>query len=473
LACCAFAALAAIVSAYVLFPDGTTSIDDVAYESQALALGHGHATLSAATHDPSFRPFLSGVRDGHIVFKYEPVWPAFIAVSERATGSAVPMLALLAAAAVAAVYWFTWELLQSAVAAAVAAFVTVASPFVWVQSGTLLGYHFAFVAIAAAAAALLAAVRSTRLAVVAGLLCSLAAFHRPFDTLLALAPVVVYAGWRMVQGKTFGRRALAFVVGALPLAIVAAVYHAAVMGAPWRLPYSVSGPDDRFGFGTRASFAGTDGKPYSPIDFTVSTSLRAIRQSLTALPRFVFGAPIVAIAALWVLVTNRRDARAWLLTTMTAIIPIGYVFWWGPANITRFGQHLSLGPAYFYPMLLPLAAFAGWAVTRVHVSRPLAVAGIVVAVGWTLLAGATVLEHAVDVGNARQDEARAWAGNGRRLVLVPPRTPAYPYVRRANAPDLDGELVVGLDDPTRRALLAKQFPGRRIVIVDRRASLQP
>jgi hypothetical protein len=84
-----------------------------------------------------------------------------------------------------------------------------------------------------------------------------------------------------------------------------------------------------------------------------------------------------------------------------------------------------------------------------------------------------VLNHAVEVGDARQDEARAWAGNGHRLVLVPPRTPAYPYVRRANAPDLDGELVVGIDDPKRRALLAKQFPGRRIVIVDRRASLQP
>jgi hypothetical protein len=202
-------------------------------------------------------------------------------------------------------------------------------------------------------------------------------------------------------------------------------------------------------------------------------SLRAIRQSLTALPRFVFGAPIVAIAAVWVLVTNRRDARGWLLVAMTAIIPIGYVFWWGPANITRFGQHLSLGPAYFYPMLLPLAAFAGWAVTRVHVSRAVAIGGVAVAVVWTLVAGVSVLKHAADVGDARQDEARVWAGNGRRLVLVPPRTPAYPYVRRANEPDLSGELVVGLDDPKRRGELAKRFPGRRIVIVDRRASLRP
>src|SRR3954471_17521953 len=86
-------------------------------------------------------------------------------------GAAVPVLALLAAAAVAAVYWFTWELLQSRVASTVAAIVAALSPFVWVQSGTLLGYHFAFVTISAAAAALLAAVRSTKLAVVAGVLC--------------------------------------------------------------------------------------------------------------------------------------------------------------------------------------------------------------------------------------------------------------------------------------------------------------
>ena len=49
-------------------------LDEVAYQSQANALSDGHMRLSAATHDPFFRPFLSGLRDDHVVFKYQPVW---------------------------------------------------------------------------------------------------------------------------------------------------------------------------------------------------------------------------------------------------------------------------------------------------------------------------------------------------------------------------------------------------------------
>ena len=52
------AALSTVLTALIIFPDGTPDLDEVAYQSQANALSDGHMRLSAATHDPFFRPFL-------------------------------------------------------------------------------------------------------------------------------------------------------------------------------------------------------------------------------------------------------------------------------------------------------------------------------------------------------------------------------------------------------------------------------
>ena len=72
-------------------PHGTVDLDEVAYESQANAIAHHQLTLPVATHDPFFRPFLSGVRGDRIVFKYQPEWPALMAVARGGFGSTLPL----------------------------------------------------------------------------------------------------------------------------------------------------------------------------------------------------------------------------------------------------------------------------------------------------------------------------------------------------------------------------------------------
>ena len=138
-------------------PRGGPNLDEVAYDAQARALADGHLTLPAATHDPFFRPFLSGFRDDRVVFKYQPVWPALIATSRGALGSTLPLRALLAAAGVVATYAFAWQLLDRRRVAIIAAVVVAVSPFTWIQSATLLGYQLSFVLGLAAAAAIVRA----------------------------------------------------------------------------------------------------------------------------------------------------------------------------------------------------------------------------------------------------------------------------------------------------------------------------
>src|SRR5262249_8766801 len=58
----------ALVSAYVIWPHGTVNLDEIVYINQGRALSHGHLTLDARTFTPDFRPYLTGVARGRVVF---------------------------------------------------------------------------------------------------------------------------------------------------------------------------------------------------------------------------------------------------------------------------------------------------------------------------------------------------------------------------------------------------------------------
>ena len=218
----------------------------------------------------------------------------------------------------------------------------------------------------AAAAALLRALRTrtTLAAVGAGGLFGLAAFHRPFDAVLAIAPVLAYTAWHARQERTLGRIAAAFIVGGLPFAILLLAYNDAVMGSVLRLPFGVTGHVDSFGFGWRASFAlpGTDHT--GQIDYTIGRAVATARHTIAVLPRFTAFAPVVLVGLGIAAGRYRRDTRMWLLVAMIATVLVGYLFWWGTANAFHFELERSLGPFYHYPLLVPLFVAAAWGLMR-------------------------------------------------------------------------------------------------------------
>ena len=420
-----------------------------------------------ATHDPFFRPFLSGFRDDRVVFKYQPVWPALIAATRGIVGSTLPLRALLAAGGVLATYAFAWQLLDRRRIAVIAAAIVALSPFTWIQAATLLGYQLSFVLGLAAAAAIVRAARarSVRAAVLGGVLLGFAAFHRPFDAVLAALPVLVYAAFELRSSGRLARQIGWLAIGALPAALLLAAYDTAVMGAPWKLPFGVSGPIDRFGFGWRASFVVAGGDREGQVHYTVGRAFGAMWDSLAAFPRFVLAAPVLLLLGIVITVRQRRDARVWLLVGMIATLVVGYLSWWGVANAVEFDLPKSLGPFYHYLALGPLAVLGAWGLVQLR-PRPAVLAGLAaIALVWSVPATWIVLHDARHAGRVRAAELALTDAPGRRLVLEDPLLPGDPYVRVANDAQLTGRRVVGIDIPGRRLEVVERFPDRAAYLV--------
>jgi hypothetical protein len=82
--------LVAVWAAYFLWPDGSHNLDELVYLNQAEAIRHGQLTYDTGSYVPDFRPYLSGVAGDRVVFKYQPLWSAWLALSQAATGDHRP-----------------------------------------------------------------------------------------------------------------------------------------------------------------------------------------------------------------------------------------------------------------------------------------------------------------------------------------------------------------------------------------------
>jgi hypothetical protein len=455
-------ALMTIYVSHHALPHGSTDLDEVAYQTQANTLRTGHASLARASVDPAFRPFLSGVHGSRVVFKYQPVWPALVAASDVAFGSSLPLRVLIAIALVLSVAWFAWELFRDERVALISAVLIAVSPFLWVQSATLLGYSLSFLLAVCANAALLRALRtrSVGVGVGAGAILGLGVLHRPFDVLVASALVAVYVAWHAARNGTLLRLAGAVVAGGAPFALTFFAYNRALMGSLTTMTYSATGQVDRFGFGKRASFVVNNGQPFQGINYTVGKAFATTGHVLALLPRFVGAAPVVAVGlglAVWF---GRRDARVWLLVGVVVSTIVAYFFWWGQANAEFFRIDRALGPFYEYALLAPLAVLAAWGLCRIASRRVLAALGAV-AVVWLLLAPVFVLHHTVENGRTRARELSFLAAPPPALVFESPQFPDDPYVSFANPGNLRGPRVVALDLGARDLDVLDRFPSRR------------
>ena len=382
-----------------------------------------------------------------------------IAFSDRLFGSSLPLRAAGAAAAVLVVAWFAWELVRDERVAVIAVFVVAFSPFVWVQSASLLGYNLSFVLAIAAAAALLRAVRtrSRRAGVAAGLFIGAGAFHRPFDGLLAIGPVAVYAIVQARRQHALATLTRQVVAGAAPFAIVFLAYNRALMGSVTTMTFGSSGTLDRFGFGWRASFDLPLAGRSQQIHYTVGTAFATVVKVLRVLPSFVGFAPALVIAFVLLFRRRRRDGRAYLLAAMVAATIVGYFFWWGTANEFHFGLEHALGPFYHYVLLAPLAVGGAWGFLQLR-SRNGRVALVALGLAWTLATGTLVMRDAIRNGDARDTQLAAIAAPNHSVVLDPPEAPGDPYLSVANQVPLRGR-VVAVDVPGRRLEALDRLPG--------------
>lgn len=463
-------ALLAAVAAYLLLPQGTINLDELVYLNQAEAIRHGDLTYDAATYDPDFRPYLTGIAGDRVVFKYQPLWPAWLAVSLVATGDHRPGLVVAGAAAALAVWLLARELTGRPWLGTAAAAGLVASPIFLAHSGTALAYLPAGGLAAFATGATLRSERTAdlRWAVLAGVGFGALFFHRPFDAALAGIPVAV---WHIATARRRpqGWRAIAAVVlGAAPFLMAWAAYNDATTGSPTAPAFAVDSPDDRFGFGRRASWQpAVDPLEDQRLDYTVTEAAGTVGMFAAITPMWLAGGAVSLVLAGVAVVGGWSDGRRRLLLAIAMAVIGGHFFWWGTRNFISFGLQLSLGPAYWMAALGPILALAvQGAHDVVPRGRRTLAAGLALAVlaNWTYVG-----MRLADARSTRGEQLRELAAGDddtppNSVVLTTNRS-GDPFVRLLVPADLDATPrlhAVDLASARQRFRIRDRFPDRSL-----------
>jgi hypothetical protein len=476
-----------LVLARSLFPLYSLNHDDAMYVYEAHLLGDGHLTLPAAQYD-AFRPWASGVRDGRVVMKYAPPWPAVLTAAEGTTGSMRVGAAVIAAAAVGLVYLLAREVLRDEDraergsrdegrgrrVALLAAGLFALSPVTLIQSGTFLPYLFQLVTGLAFAVGLLVGVRrGTRWPVVAGgAALGVGLFARPFDALLFALPFVAVLAYRLRDRRRELWRALGLVAaGAAPLVALDLLYNAHTMGGPLTLPFTVTGPHDTVGFGQRGIFAST------VFHFGPRDGLRGLVGNMRWLPTFTFGGvvtvglAVVALVAAW-RAGWRRATWLWALAGLAVSVCVGYVFFWSPFSMSaRWPGAKTLGPFYHLPVLVPVVILGARGLDLLWRShgraRRVGLAAVAAGVALTALA----LPPKIDANADVRDDYRSVRdtvdalGLTNAVLVVPGRgkdgfqSPA-PFLE--NRPDLDEPILYAEDRGKAELAVFDRFPERAV-----------
>jgi hypothetical protein len=214
----------------------------------------------------------------------------------------------------------------------------------------------------------------------AGFAFGLAIFHRPYDALWLGLP---WLGWLMWRSRRTVPRDIALVAaGALPVIVAMLIYNWHLTGDALKPPFLLWDPRDTVGFGLRSSSFQAP-----QVDFTLSMGFVGVGRFWEDLLLWtVPGLPLLAGASLLVLrAAGRRLAP---LAGMLPALTFGWIGFWG-SYYAQF-RH-QLGPMYFLPLVVPLAALAAFGATAMvrGVRRP-AHRAITYSVGGCLLAAAVV-----------------------------------------------------------------------------------
>jgi hypothetical protein len=413
-----------------LMPLGTGNADEAVYVYQAHLLQEGRVTISAADHDPFFRPWLTGERDGRFFFQYGPGWPLVLAFSDL-LGSMAVGVALCFAALVVVVHFLALEALGSRRTALLAAAFTALSPMLVWQSAMYLGYLFTALLLTVA---LFAALRSTTASswvwpIVIGIALGLSFLTRPFDAALGVGLIVLatlVVGDHKKVRRMISQGLVAAVAGS-PFLLAALVYNRSVTGSFTQFPLMAGDPMNRFGFGERRMQVGTPITEYAP-----AVAWESLVDNLTGGIGWVFGGFLALVLAAWALLATERRAQRLVLLAMFAAFPLGYFFWWASA-LSAAGATNGIGPHYYVPAFVPIAILSADGLWRLRL-RNAAAASVTIG----LMAAVTGYNIVDKVNDAR------WV------------TDIYRDVDSA-LPDLDGALVF-LRTPEPTDFLMMQFP---------------
>lgn len=447
-------AVVAIVLSAAAFPDLSINNDEGIYRLHAETLASGRLFAPAPQGLANeLRPWLAAVRDGNYVLKYNPVVPSLIALSLVLSGGPELFLALVAAGATAMTFVLAREVLRDEWDAVVAAGLVALSPLVILQSALLLPYLSTFVLLEVFCWGVL---RGGRALLVAGLALGAAFVIRPYDAVLFAPPLLA---WFLLT-RPARRAVITFLVPAAVVASTFFVYNAIATGSPLKPSFSILESQDTLGFGTRRLYP-TD----PPHQFGLNEGVDGAVRHVGALNTWLLGGVVVfALAAVAVLRRRAGTVGPWLAAT-AVLLPVGYVFFWGPWNASvLWGGIRYVGPFYFLPLLIPLAVLGARGLADLFRVRQ----WVGVAVGAALVAvSAPTLVRAIGDNvdfNGQTQSLASLVDNGasQKLVLADLPTPflMHPSPVVGNRWDVSGATIYAIGDPARDLDVVAAFARR-------------
>ena len=443
-------AAAAVVVSRRVFPFLSINNDEAINRLFADSLAHGHLFPPTKGLPEAFRPWLTAVSGDHYVFKYTPLVPAMMAVSQVVTGGTELYLAAVAGATVVMTYLVAVEVLKDRAEAVVAVALLALSPLVLVQSALHLSYLPALLFLEVFVWALLRGLseRSGVLVAVSGLALSLAFVARSYDAVVFAVPLLVWAvlwGRRRGGGALDVPKVLAFTLPGAATMIVFLAFNRAATGSPFGLPFALLEGQDTFGFGIRRLYP-TD----QPHDFGLREGVTGALQHSALLNVWAAGGTIVLLLALITVVRRRIEGPAWALAVVALLLPLSYVVFWGPWNATVvWGGTDYVGPFYFLPVLLPLALLGARGLMDAVNWRPavgVALAGAMAVV--TVVALVPIVDgNLAFTRNSRALDDFVTRGSEPALVFASMPTPflMHPLAVIANRWDLSGPVIYAVE----------------------------
>ncbi len=264
-------------------------------------------------------------------------------------------------------------------------------------------------------------------------------------------------------------------LAAVPFLAAWLAYNRLVTGSALQPAFSVDAPDDRFGFGTRASWSPTDPTfPTTRLNFTPRSSAATVAHFAGVSPLWIAGGVAALILAGLAVAWGWADPRRRLLAAVVGATVVAHAFWWGTQNFVNFSLDELLGPAYWLAGLGPIAALATAGgvdlATRLRAAdarRRRRTVGLlaVAAIASTV---ATLVIVPPDIATARRmrlDQGDALRAAPPGSISMIPGAPDDTFVRTVVPADLEAadRLVANATGgPAERFRLRDRFPDREL-----------
>jgi len=465
--CAVFACMVAFVAsgliADLVFEGVPHLEDEVAYLFQASVFAAGKVYVDAPFETNCFfAPFVVD-HDGRRFGKYPPGWPALLALGVK-LGQTWWVNAAGAALTTALVYRLG-DVMHNRLTGAIAAGLSVASPFVLLLAGSLMSHTWSLLFVTVFLwcyyRAREASADGNGWSLSAGIALGAAFAIRPFTAVLVALPAIANALWRLVKRQAW-RPTWFLMIGFVPLALLVPVSNTLWTGDPLGSPYRLFWPYDRLGFGP-----GTGPAPGgNTVWLGLSGSLAALLQDINGRETVILGS--LAFAVLLFLFKPRLWQDRFLAFTSLALV-FGYALYWTSGDV--------FGPRYAYESVSALLVLSAAGILRAgHWARrrgrlSLFVAALVALVMVDLafyLPGQLRAYHGLYGITARPREVIDAADLHQALVIVKEERGWWDYavLFSLNAPTLDGNVVYASDCGVHNRELAAHYAGRAVYTFD-------